>query len=68
VESENPDDPGLSSILRRESRHAPDDGAVDVYASQVSFLAGGAIGQASPSVLGINLTLGPRDLKEGLLE
>jgi hypothetical protein len=38
---------------------------VDVYASQVSFLAGGAIGQAAPSVLGINLTLGPRDLREG---
>jgi hypothetical protein len=38
---------------------------VDVYASQVSFLAGGAIGQASPSVLGINLTLGPHDLREG---
>jgi hypothetical protein len=38
---------------------------VDVYASKVSFLAGGAIGQASPSVLGINLTLGPRDLREG---
>jgi hypothetical protein len=38
---------------------------LDVYASQVSFLAGGAIGQASPSVLGINLTLGPHDLKEG---
>jgi hypothetical protein len=38
---------------------------IDVYASQVSFLAGGAIGQAAPSVLGINLTLGPRDLREG---
>ena len=38
---------------------------VDVYTSQVSFLAGAAIGQASPSVLGINLTLGPRDLREG---
>jgi hypothetical protein len=38
---------------------------VDVYTSHVSFLAGGAIGQASPSVLGINLTLGPHDLREG---
>jgi hypothetical protein len=38
---------------------------VDVYASQISFLAGGAIGQAAPSVLGINLTLGPHDLREG---
>jgi hypothetical protein len=40
---------------------------IDVYGSGVSFLAGGAIGQASPSVLGINLTLGPHDLKEGYL-
>jgi len=39
----------------------------DVYASNVSFLAGGAIGQASPSVLGINLTLAPHDLREGYL-
>jgi hypothetical protein len=38
---------------------------VDVYTPQVSFLAGGAVGQASPSVLGINLTLGPHDLREG---
>jgi hypothetical protein len=38
---------------------------IDVYASQISFLAGGAIGQAAPSVLGINLTLAPRDLREG---
>ena len=38
---------------------------VDVYASKVSFLAGGAVGQASPSVLGINLTLGPHHLTEG---
>jgi len=39
---------------------------LDLYtSSQVSFLAGGAFGQASPSVLGIDLTLGPHDLKEG---
>jgi hypothetical protein len=38
---------------------------IDVYASHVSFLVGGAVGQASPSVLGINLTLPPRNLKEG---
>ncbi len=38
---------------------------IDVYAHDVSFLAGGAIGQASPSVLGVLLTLPPRDLKEG---
>jgi hypothetical protein len=38
---------------------------IDVYAHQISFLAGGAIGQASPSVLGVNLTLAPHDLKEG---
>jgi hypothetical protein len=38
---------------------------IDVYASQVSFLAGGAIGQASPSLLGTLLTLPPRNLKEG---
>ncbi len=38
---------------------------VDLYAPQVSFFAGGAIGQASPAVLGINLTLGPRNLREG---
>ena len=38
---------------------------LDVYAANMSFLAGGATGQASPSVLGINLTLAPRDLREG---
>ncbi len=38
---------------------------IDVYGSQWNFLAGGAVGQASPSVLGINLTLGPHDLREG---
>ena len=38
---------------------------IDVYAHQVSFLAGGAIGQAAPSLLGVNLTLGPHDLREG---
>ena len=40
---------------------------IDLYAGTWSFLAGGAIGQASPSVLGINLTLGPHDLREGYL-
>lgn len=38
---------------------------IDVYASQVSFLAGAAVGQASPSVLGNLLTLGAHDLREG---
>ncbi len=38
---------------------------VDVYASQVSFLAGAAIGQASPALIGQALTLGPHDLREG---
>jgi len=38
---------------------------VDVYASQLSFLAGGAFGQASPAVIGQALTLGSHDLKEG---
>jgi hypothetical protein len=38
---------------------------VDVYASRVSFLAGAAIGQASPALIGQALTLGPHDLKEG---
>jgi hypothetical protein len=38
---------------------------VDVYVSQVSLLAGGAIGQASPSLLGTVVTLPSRDLKEG---
>jgi hypothetical protein len=42
---------------------------VDVYAHQVNFLAGGAIGQASPSLLGNvvggNLTLAPHQLREG---
>lgn len=38
---------------------------VDVYASPVSFLAGAAIGQASPALLGQLVTLGPHDLREG---
>ena len=42
---------------------------VDVYGHQVNFLAGGAVGQASPSLLGNvvggNLTLGSHQLKEG---
>ena len=38
---------------------------IDVYATHWSFIAGGATGQASPSVLGINLTLGPHSLREG---
>ena len=38
---------------------------VDIYTSRVSFLAGGAIGQASPSLLGTVVTLPSRDLKEG---
>jgi hypothetical protein len=38
---------------------------IDLYGTGWNFLVGGAIGQASPSVLGINLTLGPHDLREG---
>jgi hypothetical protein len=42
---------------------------IDVYGHQVSFLAGAAVGQASPSllgtVLGSNLTLAPHQLREG---
>jgi hypothetical protein len=38
---------------------------IDVYASQVSFLAGAAYGQASPALLGTLVTLPPRDLREG---
>jgi hypothetical protein len=42
---------------------------VDVYGPQVNFLAGGAVGQVSPSLLGNvvggNLTLAPHQLKEG---
>src|SRR5262249_30645164 len=38
---------------------------IDVYASNISFLAGGAVGQVSPSLLGTLLTLPPRDLREG---
>ena len=38
---------------------------IDVYASQVSFLAGAALGQASPALIGQALTLGPHDLREG---
>jgi hypothetical protein len=38
---------------------------VDVYASQMSFLAGAAIGQAAPALLGQVVTLGPHTLREG---
>ena len=38
---------------------------IDVYGKPVSFLAGGAVGQASPSLLGQLLTLPPHNLKEG---
>jgi hypothetical protein len=47
---------------------------VDVYASQMSFLVGGAIGQASPALLGQlvtqlgpsgSITLAPHQLREG---
>ncbi|MFL6602673.1 MAG: hypothetical protein ACJ8R9_15250 [Steroidobacteraceae bacterium] len=47
---------------------------IDVYASQLSFLAGGAFGQAAPALLGQvvtqqgpqgNITLAPHDLREG---
>jgi hypothetical protein len=47
---------------------------IDVYASPVSFLVGGAFGQAAPALLGQlvtqqgpqgNITLAPHDLREG---
>jgi hypothetical protein len=38
---------------------------IDVYASQMSFLAGAAYGQASPSLFGQGFNLGPHDLREG---
>jgi hypothetical protein len=42
---------------------------IDVYGKRESFLAGGSIGQASPSLLGNvvggNLTLAPHQLREG---
>jgi hypothetical protein len=38
---------------------------IDLYGPRVNFLAGGAIGQASPALLGQELTLPPHDLKEG---
>jgi hypothetical protein len=42
---------------------------IDVYGHQVNFLAGGAVGQASPSLLGVvagsNVTLAPHQLREG---
>lgn len=38
---------------------------VDVYASKMSFLAGAAIGQASPALIGQAFTLGPHNLREG---
>jgi hypothetical protein len=40
-------------------------GRLDLYGSVVNFLGGFAFGQASPSVLGIQLTLPPRHLDEG---
>jgi hypothetical protein len=39
-------------------------GRVDVYASKMSFLAGAAIGQASPALIGQAFTLGPHNLRE----
>jgi len=42
---------------------------IDVYGKRVNFIAGGSIGQASPSLLGNvvggNLTLAPHQLREG---
>jgi hypothetical protein len=42
---------------------------IDVYGKELSFLAGGSVGQASPSLLGSvvggNLTLAPHQLREG---
>ncbi len=38
---------------------------VDAYFKPLNFFAGGAIGQASPSVLGVGFTAPPEHLKEG---
>jgi len=40
-------------------------GRLDLYGSVVNFLGGFAVGQAAPSLLGVNLTLPPRHLTEG---
>jgi hypothetical protein len=40
-------------------------GRLDLYGTAVNFLAGFAVGQASPSVLGYALTLPPHHLTEG---
>jgi hypothetical protein len=40
---------------------------IDLYAKNWNFIVGGAAGQASPSVLGYQLALGPHDLREGYL-
>jgi hypothetical protein len=40
-------------------------GRIDLYGPVVNFLGGFAAGQASPSVLGIQLTLPPHELREG---
>jgi hypothetical protein len=40
-------------------------GRLDLYGPVVNFLGGFAVGQASPSVLGLALTLSPHDLTEG---
>jgi hypothetical protein len=40
-------------------------GRIDLYGPVVNFIGGFAFGQASPSVLGIQLTLPPHTLKEG---
>jgi hypothetical protein len=42
-------------------------GRADWYAHAMNFFGGFAVGQASPSVLGIQLTLPPHHLKEGYL-
>jgi hypothetical protein len=42
-------------------------GRIDLYGPVVNFLGGFAVGQASPSVLGFELTLPPHHLTEGYL-
>ncbi len=42
-------------------------GRIDIYGRGVNFIAGGAAGQASPSLLGQLLTLPPHHLTEGYL-
>ena len=42
-------------------------GRIDVYGPAVNFIAGGAWGQASPTILGLGFVLPPRRLREGYI-